>query len=590
MGYGGPHAAYFATTDKHRFKMPGRVIGVSKDKYGDLAYRMAMQAREQHIRRARATSNICTAQALLANISAMYGVWHGPDGLTAIAKRINHLTQTLASNLTGLGYHVLTPSDATFDTIWIDMTDNAGLVSFLASRGINVQQHIGGVTISLNEATTVADVEELATLFAIHKEKIHERSPVYKEFSIPEYTPANDSIRRTSSFMEQPIFNTHKSETEMMRYIQTLADKDVGLTKSSITLGSCTMKLNAAVEMMPVSWPEFNGLHPFAPADQTKGYQEMIEELEEMLCVITHFDACSLMPNSGANGEYSGLLTIKSLHEANGEGHRNICLIPTSAHGTNPASAAMCGMKIVAVKSDANGNVDVENLRELAEKHKDNLAALMITYPSTHGVFESEIKNICSTIHENGGRVYLDGANMNALMGNSGPGFIGADVCHLNLHKTFSIPHGGGGPGIGPICCTKELAPFLPTHPMRQVGENTGPPVSAAPYGSASILPISYGFIKLAGKKGLLDSSNFSILSANYMASKLKGHYDILYTNEKGRSAHEFIIDLRPFKESAGIVEEDVAKRLMDYGFHAPTVSFPVAGCLMVEPTESEPK
>ncbi|CAI2378979.1 unnamed protein product [Moneuplotes crassus] len=590
MGFGGPHAAYFAVKEKIRFKLPGRVIGVSQDAHGNRALRMAMQTREQHIRRDRATSNICTAQALLANMAAFYGCWHGPKGLTNIAERINYQTHILHDKLTELGYTLHTHKDSMFDSIAIDISNEDltkdQILSIFEDHEINLGVvNDNTLNVSLNEATTLADLEELITVFGKVKGK-----DAHVDFENTSYSGIKDSLKRTSEFMTHKIFNSLSSETDMMRYIQTLADKDIGLTKSMIPLGSCTMKLNAAVEMIPVTWPEFGNIHPFAPPSQTEGYMQMINELSDYLMAITGFEAISIQPNSGAQGEYSGLLTIRNFHKANGEGHRNICLIPTSAHGTNPASAMLLGMKIVAVKSDKNGNVDVEDLKAKAELHKDNLSCTMITYPSTHGVFEEDILEITETIHKYGGKVYIDGANMNAMMGHSSIKTIGGDVCHLNLHKTFTIPHGGGGPGMGPICCTKELEPHLPGHAIIPIDGRTKHAVCSAPYGSASILPIPHAYISLCGEKGISKSSALAILNSNYMAAQLEGHYEILYRNKNKKNAHEFIIDTREFKKTAGVTEEDIAKRLMDYGFHAPTVSFPVAGGIMVEPTESEPK
>ena len=568
--------------------MPGRVIGVSVDAYGKKALRMAMQTREQHIRRDRATSNICTAQALLANMAAFYGVWHGPKGLKNIAERINHQAQILHDGLTQMGYKLNTDKDRMFDTISIDISgedfDLNTILKTFEDEGINIGVIDNfNVCVSLNETVTLAELEKIARIFNSMKE-----NNTNLDFENSHYEGINPSMKRRSEFMTHEIFNSVKSETDMVRYIQKLADKDVGLTKSMIPLGSCTMKLNATVEMIPVSWPEFSEIHPFAPAHQTKGYLKMIDELSESLLAITGFEGISIQPNSGAQGEYSGLLTIRNFHKFNGDHHRNICLIPMSAHGTNPASASLCGMKIVTVKSDEKGNVDVEDLKIKAEKHKENLAAVMITYPSTHGVFEDAILDITDTIHKYGGKVYIDGANMNALMGHSSPQKIGGDVCHLNLHKTFTIPHGGGGPGMGPICCTEELIPFLPGHSIIPIDGRKSGSVSSAPYGSASILPISHAYITLCGDKGIHDSSAIAILNANYMASKLENDYKILYKNKNKKNAHEFIIDLRDLKKKTGVVEEDVAKRLLDYGFHAPTMSFPVPGSIMIEPTESE--
>ena len=590
MGFGGPHAAYFAVKHKIRYRMPGRVIGVSKDAHGNKALRMAMQTREQHIRRDRATSNICTAQALLANMAAFYGIWHGPKGLTNIAQRVSHQAEILHDSLTELGFTLNTRKDAMFDTITIDLSEEKikidEILSIFEAEGMNlgvVDENT--LNISLNETTTLADLEKIINIFGTIK-----ANPINVNFENSLYCGLNPSLQRKTEFMTHEIFNSMNSETDMLRYMHTLGDKDIGLSKSMIPLGSCTMKLNATVEMIPITWSEFGNVHPFAPPHQTEGYKQMIDELSEYLMKITGFEAISMQPNSGAQGEYSGLLSIKNFHISNGEGHRNICLIPRSAHGTNPASAMLNGLKIIVVNSDKNGNVDIKDLKAKAEKHKDNLACTMITYPSTHGVFEDGILEITETIHKYGGRVYIDGANMNAMMGHSSPKKIGGDVCHLNLHKTFSIPHGGGGPGMGPICCTKELEPHLPGHSIIPIDGRTKNAVSSAPYGSASILPISHAYISLAGKKGIHNSSAVAILCSNYMAAKLETEYSILYRNENEKNAHEFIIDLRKFKKSAGVTEEDVSKRLMDYGFHAPTISFPVPGSIMIEPTESESK
>ncbi|GBL35779.1 glycine dehydrogenase [Filimonas sp.] len=575
MGFGGPHAAYFATKDEYKRVIPGRIIGVSVDAEGNRCLRMALQTREQHIRREKATSNICTAQALLSNMAAMYTVYHGPDGLRDIAKRISTYTKALADALGENNIHT-----TYFDTLKIKVTNTAETVKALETAGYNVRaytdNHIG---ISIDETISPEDVNNLS-------KALNGKAIAYSD--ILSHIP--DWATRTSDFLTHPVFNSHHSESQMMRYIKTLEDKDLALNRSMISLGSCTMKLNAASEMIPVSNPHWGSLHPFSPKHQWVGYQEMIAELEKDLCAITGFDACSLQPNSGAQGEYAGLLVIKAYHESRGDHHRNVILIPISAHGTNPASAAMCGFKIVIVACDDKGNIDMNDMRAKANEHKDNLAGLMVTYPSTHGVFEETIKEICDLIHENGGQVYMDGANMNAQVGLTSPGNIGADVCHLNLHKTFAIPHGGGGPGMGPICVKSQLAPFLPTHIIHTTGGHTPiHAVSAAPYGSASILLISYAYIKMLGNIGLKKSTEYAILNANYMKARLETAYKILYTGTNGTCAHEFIVDLRPFKAS-GIEAEDVAKRLMDFGFHAPTLSFPVAGTLMIEPTESEDK
>jgi glycine dehydrogenase len=575
MGFGGPHAAFFATKEDFKRNMPGRIIGVSKDRHGNTAYRMALQTREQHIRREKATSNICTAQALLAVMASMYGVYHGPKGVKSIATRIHTYTHSLRNALVSAGMNVVNTSF--YDTLTIASTD-AGIQERAASHNVNMYFHAGGLSLSLNEATKPADLNELYFILT------------GKEGSVSLTTECTfGSMARTSSFMTHPHFNSHHSETEMLRYMKKLENKDLSLTHAMIPLGSCTMKLNATSEMMPLSWPEFNSIHPFAPANQTLGYHKMLEELERDLCECTGFAGVSLQPNSGAQGELSGLLVIMAYHRSRGDGHRNICIIPSSAHGTNPASAVMAGLTVVVTKCDENGNVDVADLREKAELHKDNLAALMVTYPSTHGVFEEAINEITDIIHANGGQVYMDGANMNAQVGLTNPGNIGADVCHLNLHKTFAIPHGGGGPGMGPIGVAAHLTPFLPSNAfVKTGGEHAINGVSSAPFGSALILLISYGYIKMLGFDGVADATKYAILNANYMKAKLKGHYDVLYTGTNGHVAHEMILDCRSFK-SFGVEVEDIAKRLMDYGFHAPTVSFPVAGTVMIEPTESEP-
>ncbi|WMX13902.1 aminomethyl-transferring glycine dehydrogenase [Aureispira sp. CCB-E] len=589
MGFGGPHAAYFATKDDFKRQIPGRIIGVSIDSSGDRALRMALQTREQHIRRDKATSNICTAQALLAVMASMYAVYHGPDGIKAIAGRMHTLTQILDLELQRLGYKQL--NSYYFDTIKIeiDPTQRGKIKDAALAAKMNFYYaDEQSVQISLNEVVDIRAVAEIINVFAELKGaadvSIEQLVNKYKDLTVK--IPAD--LVRTTAYLTHPTFNTYHSESQLMRYIKMLENKDLSLVHSMISLGSCTMKLNAATEMFPVSWPEFSDIHPFAPSSQTKGYEQLINELEDYLCVITGFDACSLMSNSGAQGEYSGLLAIRAYHKSRGEGHRNIALIPSSAHGTNPASAVLAGMKVVVTKCDERGNLDINDLAEKAEKYKDNLAALMVTYPSTHGVFEANIKEVCALIHKFGGKVYMDGANMNAQVGLTSPGEIGADVCHLNLHKTFAIPHGGGGPGMGPICVNESLAPFLPKHAFRMVGGSQGShAVSAAPWGSASILLISYGYIRLLGRTGCKAATEYAILNANYIKAKLETEYDVLYTGEQGRAAHELIIDLRNFK-AVGVSAEDVAKRLMDYGFHAPTMSFPVAGTIMIEPTESE--
>ena len=575
MGFGGPHAAFFATKEDFKRNMPGRIIGVSKDRHGNTAYRMALQTREQHIRREKATSNICTAQALLAVMASMYGVYHGPKGVKSIATRIHTYTHSLRNALVSAGMNVVNTSF--YDTLTIASTD-AGIQERAGSHNVNMYFHAGGVSLSLNEGTKPADLNELYFVLT------------GKEGSVSLTTECSfGSMARTSSFMTHPHFNSHHSETEMLRYMKKLENKDLSLAHAMIPLGSCTMKLNATSEMIPLSWPEFNSIHPFAPANQTAGYQKMLVELEKDLCECTGFAGVSLQPNSGAQGELAGLLVIMAYHRSRGDVHRNICIIPSSAHGTNPASAVMAGLTVVVTKCDENGNVDVADLREKAELHKDNLAALMVTYPSTHGVFEEAINEITDIIHANGGQVYMDGANMNAQVGLTNPGNIGADVCHLNLHKTFAIPHGGGGPGMGPIGVAAHLTPFLPSNALVKTGgDHAINGVSSAPFGSALILLISYGYIKMLGFDGLADATKVAIFNANYMKARLKDHYDVLYTGTNGHVAHEMILDCRSFK-SFGVEVEDIAKRLMDYGFHAPTVSFPVAGTLMVEPTESEP-
>jgi glycine dehydrogenase len=584
LGYGGPHAAYFATREAFVRQVPGRVIGVSVDSSGRQAYRMALQTREQHIRREKATSNICTAQALLANMAAMYAVYHGPEGLRAIAIRVRALTHALAGAIVAAGFRQL--NDQYFDTLHVATPGRAdAVVAAALAAGFNLRRlDADAVAIALDETVTVEEVRALAGVFA---GVAGAAVPGIVEGDAPAYPPA---LARRSAYLTHPVFNTHHSETEMMRYIRSLERKDIGLGESMIPLGSCTMKLNAAAEMLPVSWPEFARLHPFAPADQAQGYAQIFTELERALCAATGFAAVSLQPNSGAQGELAGLLVIRAWHHSRGEAHRTVVLIPSSAHGTNPASAVMAGMRVVVVATDSRGYIDVADLRAKAEAHRDDLAALMVTYPSTHGVYEETIREICAVVHEHGGQVYMDGANMNAQVGLTSPASIGADVCHLNLHKTFAIPHGGGGPGMGPIGVAAHLAPFLPGHPLADVGGARAiAPVAAAPWGSASILLISYGYIRMLGAEGLANATRVAILNANYIKSRLEGHYDVLYTNARGRVAHEMIFDLRAFK-AAGVDEIDVAKRLMDYGFHAPTVSFPVPGTLMIEPTESEPK
>jgi glycine dehydrogenase len=587
MGYGGPHAGYFATIEKFKRNIPGRIIGISVDANGRKALRMALQTREQHIKRERATSNICTAQALLASMAGFYAAYHGPQGLIDIAADIHKMTTTLAEESVRYGFEVINPFY--FDTLTFKIPDSveAGDLKQIAeSFSCNFRFTASdNISVSLDETTSLEDVNTILNVFANASKmnfKTAGTTPVTKE-AIP------SSLKRTSGFLTHPVFNNFHSETAMMRYIKTLENKDLALNRTMIPLGSCTMKLNAAAELFSLSWPEFGEIHPFAPVDQVAGYLELINELEKDLCEITGFHAVSLQPNSGASGEYAGLLVIREYLNSIKQGHRNICLIPSSAHGTNPASSVMAGMDVVIVSCDEKGNIDISDLRQKAETHKDNLAAIMVTYPSTHGVFEENIQEVVEIIHTRGGQVYLDGANMNAQVGLTNPGVIGADVCHLNLHKTFAIPHGGGGPGVGPICVAKHLAPFLPGHPLIKTGgENAISSVSSAPYGSALILPISYGYIQLLGGKGLRKATEIAILNANYLKSKLEAHYKILYTGEKSRVAHEMILDCNGFSKTAGITVIDIAKRLMDYGFHAPTVAFPVHGTLMVEPTESE--
>ncbi|MDF5072011.1 aminomethyl-transferring glycine dehydrogenase [Vibrio parahaemolyticus] len=582
MGYGGPHAAFMATRDKHKRTMPGRVIGVSIDAKGNQALRMAMQTREQHIRREKATSNICTAQALLANMASFYAVYHGAEGLRTIARRTHHMTAILAAGLTKGGFELA--HNSFFDTITINTGEKTqDLYKKALAADINLRVLPGKLGISLDETTTVADVEALFAVFGV-KEDV---AALSTEIAGNEFAAIPEALRRTSEYLTHPVFNTYHSETQMMRYLKQLENKDFSLTHGMIPLGSCTMKLNAAAEMIPITWPEFGSIHPFAPAEQAAGYAALAKDLKEKLCEITGYDAFSLQPNSGASGEYAGLIAIQRYHESRGEGHRNVCLIPSSAHGTNPATASMVSMKVVVVKCDDEGNIDIDDLAAKIEKHKDNLSSIMITYPSTHGVYEEKVKEVCEMVHSAGGQVYLDGANMNAQVGLTSPGFIGSDVSHLNLHKTFCIPHGGGGPGMGPIGVKSHLAPFLPGHIENGVeGEDFA--VSAADFGSASILPISWAYIAMMGEAGLSNATKVAILNANYVMERLRPHYPVLYRGKNGRVAHECIIDIRPLKEETGISEEDIAKRLMDYGFHAPTMSFPVAGTLMVEPTESE--
>lgn len=581
LGYGGPHAAYFATKEEYKRSMPGRIIGVTVDTNGNRALRMALQTREQHIKRDKATSNICTAQVLLSVMAGMYAVYHGPKGLRYIANKVHAVAATTANELTKLGYEQT--NSAFFDTIVVK-ADSQKIKVVAEQNQINFF-YIDEATVSIafNETTSIEDVAKIVSIFAAAKGT---QTPEITELTVTNHFP--EELNRTSSFLQHDVFNKYHSESAMMRYIKMLERKDLSLNHSMISLGSCTMKLNAASEMLPLSNPQWNNIHPFAPLDQAQGYQEMLRKLEQQLNVITGFAGTTLQPNSGAQGEYAGLMVIRAYHKSRGDHHRNIALIPSSAHGTNPASAAMAGMKVVVTKTLDNGNIDVEDLREKAMLHKDNLSCLMVTYPSTHGVFESAIQEITKIIHDNGGQVYMDGANMNAQVGLTNPATIGADVCHLNLHKTFAIPHGGGGPGVGPICVAPQLVPFLPTNPVIPTGgENAITAISAAPWGSALVCLISYGYISMLGAEGLKSATEHAILNANYIKEKLNGHYDTLYSGEMGRAAHEMILECRPFKQK-GIEVTDIAKRLMDYGFHAPTVSFPVAGTLMIEPTESE--
>jgi len=590
LGFGGPHAGYMATRDEFKRSMPGRLVGVTIDAQGNKAYRLALQTREQHIRREKATSNICTAQVLLAVMASMYAVYHGPKGLQQIAQRVHRLTGVLASNLKTLGYTIT--NDSWFDTLTVAVNNAEQLHASAHSHGVNLRvidaTHVG---VSLDETTTREDIALLWTVFS-HPVGGPAHGPDFDtvEAAVAQAFPA--SLSRTSDYLSHPVFNRYHSETEMLRYLRSLADKDLALDRTMIPLGSCTMKLNATSEMIPVTWPEFSTVHPFAPDAQTVGYREMIASLEEMLCAVTGYAAISLQPNAGSQGEYAGLLVIQAYHQSRGEGHRNICLIPSSAHGTNPASASMVGMQVVVTACDANGNVDLADLKAKAEQHSQNLACVMVTYPSTHGVFEEGIRELCEIIHSHGGQVYVDGANMNALVGVAAPGAFGGDVSHLNLHKTFCIPHGGGGPGVGPIGVGAHLAKFLPNQRSNgYIRDNAGiGAVSAAPYGSASILPISWMYIAMMGAEGLTAATETAILNANYIARRLAPHFPVLYAGHDGLVAHECIIDLRPLQDATGISNEDVAKRLMDFGFHAPTMSFPVPGTLMIEPTESESK
>jgi glycine dehydrogenase len=593
LGYGGPHAAFFATLEKHVRQAPGRIIGVSVDAHGNTAYRMALQTREQHIRREKATSNICTAQALLANIAGLYAVYHGPKGLSRIATRVHAYAKLLERTLGVLGFRQL--NDHYFDTVRFEVPNHPQVLGQIVKAAVASRINIGyrrdgTIHVALDETVDGKDIEAIVAAFAAAAVAIPDPGTHHDTLSDTDFVyPA--SLARSTRFLTHPVFNTHHSETQMMRYIRSLERKDIGLDTSMIPLGSCTMKLNAASEMLPITWPEFGKIHPFAAVDQTEGYQQIFRELEAMLCEITGFAAVSLQPNSGAQGEFAGLMVIRAYFRERGDLHRDVVLIPSSAHGTNPASAVMAGMRVVVVASTSDGSIDLQDLTRKADEHKDRLAALMVTYPSTHGVFEEAIQDVCAIIHSHGGQVYMDGANMNAQVGLTSPAAIGADVCHINLHKTFSIPHGGGGPGMGPIGVAKHLAPFLPGHPIVTTGgERAIHALSAAPWGSASILLISYAYMKMLGRDGMTDATRYAILNANYLKTRLEPYYPVLYSRENGRVAHEMIFDLRPLKQTSGIDELDVAKRLMDYGFHAPTVSFPVAGTIMVEPTESEAK
>ena len=584
MGAGGPHAAYLACRDEFRRSMPGRLVGVSMDVHGNPTYRLALQTREQHIRREKATSNICTAQVLPAVVASMYAVYHGPQGLKRMAQRVASYTAILARGLVEMGYPLR--GESAFDTLSLQTNDATNSIANNAQNmGVNLriyqQNHL---CIALDETTTRADIERLWSVFAKPGQTLPKVADYEK--GIEPLIPAE--LRRTSAFLTHPVFNTHHSETAMLRYIRSLSDKDLALDRSMIPLGSCTMKLNATSEMIPVTWPEFANIHPFAPEDQQLGYAELDQQLRDWLCQATGYAGISLQPNAGSQGEYAGLLVIKAFHEAHGQSHRNICLIPSSAHGTNPASAQMAGMTVVVTGCDAQGNVDMLDMAKKCEQHSANLAAVMITYPSTHGVFEAHVKELCALVHSHGGRVYVDGANMNALVGTAAPGEFGGDVSHLNLHKTFCIPHGGGGPGVGPVCVVADLVPYLPGHVAGGIAVNGVGAISAAPLGNAAVLPISWMYCRMMGPEGLKQATEISILSANYISARLKDHFPTLYASETGYVAHECILDLRPLKETSGVTAEDVAKRLMDYGFHAPTLSFPVAGTLMVEPTESE--
>jgi len=588
LGFGGPHAAFFATTESNKRKAPGRIIGLSKDSEGNPALRLALQTREQHIRRDKATSNICTAQVLLANIAAAYAIYHGPDGLTEIAKRIRRLALTAKQILNEFGFQII--EGERFDTLAIEAPEDIakGIIEKARDLGYNLRAISKNlIGLSIDETVTHRELATVLSAFSCDGSE-----PEKSRIETPSDTNEliSPDLQRQSRLLTHPVFNRYHSETEFVRYLKKLENKDLSLSNSMIPLGSCTMKLNATAEMLPISWPEFSEIHPFAPSSQTAGYRELIEQLETWLARITGFAAVSIQPNAGSQGEYAGLLAIREFHQSNGQENRNVCLIPSSAHGTNPASAVMAGMKVVPINCDAQGNIDVDDLEKKAELHRDRLSALMITYPSTHGVFESSVQEICKIVHKNGGQVYMDGANMNAQCGLTSPGFIGADVCHLNLHKTFCIPHGGGGPGVGPIGVASHLAPFLPGHrqSLDLNDRSAVGAVSAAPYGSAGILPISWAYIRMMGESGLTQATKIAILNANYMAKRLEPHFPIVYRGENGLVAHEFIIDFREWKERAGVDVEDIAKRLMDYGFHAPTMSWPVAGTMMIEPTESE--
>jgi glycine dehydrogenase len=590
MGYGGPHAAFFATREKFKRQIPGRIIGVTQDAEGNPAYRMALQTREQHIRREKATSNICTAQVLLAVIAGFYAVYHGPKGLNRIASRVHGLTKLASAGLSKMGFNI--KNEQFFDTLTLEFDSSSAVDEIreqAESRKINLRYSKNRVGISFDENKTLKDVEDILAIFSA----VSDSNSAFDIQKASELVNVDypENLERKSAYLEHPVFNEFHSEHEMLRYLKMLENKDLDLTHSMISLGSCTMKLNATAEMIPLTWPEFGNIHPFVPTDQAEGYHQLFEELDSWLSEITGFNKMSFQPNSGAQGEYTGLLTIRAYHIANGDHHRNVTIVPSSAHGTNPASAVMAGMDVVITKCDDQGNIDLSDLREKIEKNKENLAALMVTYPSTHGVFEEDIQEICDEIHQNGGLVYMDGANMNAQVGLTSPAKIGADVCHLNLHKTFCIPHGGGGPGMGPIGVVEKLSPFLPGHALVNTGgDHAIDSVASAPFGSASILTISHAYIRMMGSAGLTRATEIAIMNANYLKDRLKDHYPILYTGKGGHSAHEFIIDLRGFKQSAGIESVDLAKRLMDYGFHAPTMSFPVPGTLMIEPTESESK